>query len=399
MELSAETRAFISLHASDDVRLLALQAGRYPQVDMAEAVVQIAGRQCAARKIPSWSTIDGLFYPRHLSLEQCSSEPTALYKASLVSGKSFADLTGGFGVDCSFLSRKFQHAFYVERQAELCEIAKHNFTLLGLPHVEVVHAEAEEFLHRLDHADCIFLDPARRDDHGEKTFAIEDCTPNVKLMAGLLQEKASCVVVKLSPMLDLTKAWLDLPSTNEVHVVSVNNECKELLLIMREGSSEKRIVAVNLKKEGVQQFVFAPEEERAAACSFASEVLHYLYEPNASVMKAGAYKSVAQRYGLQKLHRNTHLYTSEQFCVDFPGRVFVCEEVISFAKKNIKQQMKDIAQANLAVRNFSASVAELRRRLKIAEGGDCFLFATTLADERKVLVKCSRITKAMDENE
>lgn len=399
MELSVETRAFISLHATDDVRSLALHAGRYPQVDMAYAVAQIAGRQCAARKIPSWSSIDGLRYPKHLSLEQCSSEPTALYKASLVSGKSFVDLTGGFGVDCSFFSRRFQHAFYVERQSELCEIARHNFMLLGLPHLEVVHAEAEEFLHRLDQVDCIFLDPARRDDHGGKMFAIEDCTPNVKLMADLLLEKAPCVVVKLSPMLDLTKAWLDLPCTNEIHVVSVNNECKELLLVMRKGSTEKRIIAVNLKKEAVEQFVLTPEEERDAACSFAPEVLRFLYEPNASVMKAGAYKSVAQCYGLQKLHRNTHLYTSEQLCADFPGRVFVCEGVISFAKKDIKQQMSGIVQANLAVRNFPASVAELRKRLKIAEGGECFLFATTLADERKVLIKCSRIKKAMDENE
>ncbi|MBR5612299.1 MAG: SAM-dependent methyltransferase, partial [Bacteroidaceae bacterium] len=235
MQLSAETIAFIEEHARADVRSLALQAKKYPGVDMAMAVVQIAGRQIAEAKIPSWYQVEGLLYPKHLSMEQCSSEATALYKMGLVEGETFADLTGGFGIDCSFLSRKFMQADYVERQAELCELAGHNFPLLGL-NIGVHNEDGVDYLKRMQPVDCLYLDPARRDGHGGKTVAISDCEPDVSALEELLVEKAKTVMVKLSPMLDLSLALKSLKHVQEVHIVSVNNECKELLLLLQKGA-------------------------------------------------------------------------------------------------------------------------------------------------------------------
>ena len=392
MQISSETLRFIEENARADVRSLALQAKKYPQVDMAMAVVQIAGRQIAEAKVPSWYHTEGLLYPKHLSMEQCSSEATAIYKAGLVEGDSFADLTGGFGIDCSFLSRKFKQADYVERQAELCELAKHNFPLLGL-NIGVHNEDGVEYLKQMQPVDCLFLDPARRDGHGGKTVAIADCEPDVSALEDLLVEKAKKVMVKLSPMLDLSLALKHLKYVREVHIVSVNNECKELLLILQKESASLDITIhcehiVNASEH--QSFSFTQEQERTSDCPLATEVGAYLYEPNASILKAGAYRSLTQTYACKKLHASSHLYTSEQFIEDFPGRRFRVEAVSGFGKKELKEFLQGMEKANLTIRNFPSSVADLRKRLKLKEGGEDYVFATTLADESKVMIKCRK---------
>ncbi len=396
MELTTETIRFIEENARADVRSLALQAKKYPKVDMAMAVVQIAGRQIAEAKVPTWYRTEGLLYPKHLSMEQCSSEATAIYKAGLVEGETFADLTGGFGIDCSFLSRKFKKADYVERQAELCELAKHNFPLLGL-NIDVHNEDGAEYLKRMEPVDCLFLDPARRDGHGGKTVAISDCEPDVSALEELLVEKARKVVVKLSPMLDLSLALKDLKHVCEVHIVSTDNECKELLLILQKetASSEVSIHCINslgaLNGYRIyQEYAFTQEQERTSDCPLTHEVEAYLYEPNASIMKAGAYRSLTQAYPVKKLHPSSHLYVSPHFIEDFPGRKFQVEAVSGFGKKELKTFLQGMEKANLTIRNFPSSVAELRKRLKLKEGGDDYLFATTLADESKVIIKCKK---------
>lgn len=393
MTVSAATRQFINEHRHDNVRELALQGRKYPDVDMPFAITQIAGRQAAADKIPSWSATDGLLYPKHLSMEQCSSEATATYKASLLKGNTFADLTGGFGIDCAFISRNFAKAVYVERQTELCDIAKHNFPVLGLNHIQVINSDGVEYLRQMEETDCIFLDPARRNEHGGKTVAISDCEPDVAELSPLLLSKAKRIMIKLSPMLDLSLALHDLPSTDEVHIVSVANECKELLLILnkeRKGE-EVTIHCINIGKDNTQQkFSFTRKEEQEAACTYAVQTGGYLYEPNASILKAGAYRSIAKAYKLDKLHPNSHLYTSDAYISDFPGRIFRIENTFTLNKKEVKEHLQGTEKANITVRNFPVTVAELRKRLKLKDGGDIYLFATTLADERKVLIKCSK---------
>ena len=398
MQVSPETLRFIEENIRADVRSLALQAKKYPKVDMAMAVVQIAGRQIAEAKVPSWSCVEGLLYPKHLSMEQCSSEVTALYKASLVEGKTFADLTGGFGIDCSFLSRRFKKADYVERQAELCELAKHNFPLLGL-NIEVHNEDGVEYLKRMDPVDCLFLDPARRDGHGGKTVAISDCEPDVSMLEDLLVEKAKTVMVKLSPMLDLSLALKTLKNVREVHVVSVNNECKELLLILQKQSisSEVSIHCEHIVNDLHQHFVFTQEQERISDCPLTSQVEAYLYEPNASILKAGAYRSLTQSYEVKKLHPSSHLYTSSHFIEDFPGRRFQVEAVSGFGKKELKTFLQGMEKANLTIRNFPSSVADLRKRLKLKEGGEDYIFATTLADESKILIRCKKVPSVLQE--
>lgn len=391
MQISQETLQFINEHVQDDVRLLALQAKKFPEVDMNTAIVQIAGRQAAADKIPAWHSTEGIVYPRHLSLEQCSSELTARYKASLAKGETLTDLTGGFGIDCAFLSAGFRQATYVERQEELCEIASHNFPLLGLNHITVCHQDAVEHLHGMPPVDCIFIDPARRNEHGGKTVAIADCEPDVSALEEELLSKATRVMIKLSPMLDLTLALKDMKHVAEAHIVSVNNECKELLLIVNNAANAQRpavpIVCINLTSRETQRFVFTREEEQAAECAYTDRIGKYLYEPNASILKAGAFRSIASRYGLQKLHPNSHLYTSDLPVEGFPGRSFEVESTFSLNKKEIKEALAGIRKANLTVRNFPASVAELRKRINLAEGGDDYLFATTLNDGKKVVIR------------
>lgn len=337
MEISTKTLHFIEEHKEDDTRTLALQSKKYPDVDMAAAVTQIAGRQVAARKLPSWHLVSALWYPPHLSMEQCSSEATALYKASLLEGDTFADLTGGFGIDCSFISRNFKQADYVERQTELCELALHNFPLLGLGHIRIHNRDGVAYLQEMLPVDCLFLDPARRDGHGGKTVAISDCEPDVTVLEPLLVDKAKKVMVKLSPMLDMSLALNELKTVRSVHIVAVNNECKELLLILQKEavSSEISIHCEHIAGNGASQhYTFTLKQEKASACPLTGQVGTYLYEPNVAILKAGAFRSLTQTYPVMKLHLSSHLYTSASLVPDFPGRRFRVESVSGFGKRN-----------------------------------------------------------------
>ena len=381
------TQDFIREHAGDDVRSLALQAARYPEVDMRVAATQIEGRRLAKSKLPAWAAVEGVIYPVRLSMEQCSSEATARYKASLVQGKRLADLTGGFGIDCSYMSEQFAHTTYVERNEELCAIATHNFALLGKA-IEVRQGQCEEMLDTLPEQDWIFLDPARRDRGGNKVVALSDCEPDVCALEPLLLQKSGHVMVKCSPMLDISQAIGQLHSVTEVHVVAVAGECKELLFVLDrdKGSSEIRLCTVNIQGERMQTFDYLLGEEATATCHYADRLGQYLYEPNSALMKAGCYRLPAECYGLSKLHPNTHLYTSDSVVADFPGRVFRVEGCYGFSKKELKAL--DCRQANLAVRNFPEHVDTLRKRLRIGDGGATYLFATTLHDGAKVLIRC-----------
>ena len=387
-KLNEITKQFIRENLNADVPTLALKKAPVG-TDVSLALRQIEARQLLRKKVPSWSDNEDLLFPAHLSIEQCSSEASAQYKATLLQGQTFADLTGGLGIDTYFISRHFERADYVERQAELCNLAKHNFEVLEV-NVEVWNEMAEEYLNHCDPKDCIFLDPARRDMHGRKTVSISDCTPDVKAIQDLLLQKAEMVMVKLSPMLDVSKALEDLHHVKEVHVVAVANECKELDVVMeRDYQGEIRFVCVNLLTTQ-HELHFTQEEERISPIRLADGVMQYLYEPNPAVMKAGCYRLLTQRFDVLKLHKNSNLYTSERLVSDFPGRIFEVEGWAPYNKKVKQALLHDVEKASIAVRNFPLSVAELRKTLKIGDGDDTYLFATTLKGEQKVVIRTKK---------
>lgn len=384
------TAEFIATHRNYDVRTLAFK--RADGVDMPLALEQIAGYQKARRKLPQWSGVEGMLYPPSLSMEQCSSEQTALYKVSLLASRSgsFADLTGGFGVDFSYLAARFAKATYIERNPKLCAIARHNFALLGLTHAEVVCGDSVECLRNLAPVDVIYLDPARRDANGGRTFAISDCTPDAVALLPLLLEKAETVMIKLSPMLDWHKAVADFRGhVAEVHIVAVDNECKELLLILRRDTTEcPKVVCVN------NGCVFSPTPYiyiiRCSAPSVDFSQLHgFLFVPNAAIMKAGCFAQVAEAFSVAQISDNSHLFVADAPVEGFPGSTYRIDTVTTMNKKELKATIGGIKKANIAVRNFPLTVAELRKRLKINDGGNIFIFATTLCDGSHVLIVCS----------
>lgn len=388
-----QTKCFIREHENDDVRQLALKAKSHPHINFPFVLKQIAGRQIAKQKIPLWYQLTDIIYPQHLSLEQSSSERTAKYKTNLVrNGNTLIDLTGGLGVDFSFMSRKVDKAVYVEKQTGLVELAKHNFRELGINNTCIIEDSAENYLNNLDTVDnIIYIDPARRNSSGGKTVFLEDCTPNLIEIDELLDMKSSRTIIKLSPMLDITHALNSLKNISQVHIVSINNETKELLLIKEETSGEPSIHCVNLLNNDNQEiFVFFKTKENNAIINFTETVSSYLYEPNSSIMKAGAYKSIASAFNLKKLHPNSHLYTSDEYIIDFPGRKFSVKEVFSPNKKDTKENLKKLSQANVSTRNYPFSVAEIRKQTKLKEGGKDYIFATTLSNEKKVLILCEK---------
>lgn len=387
IEVNQSTLDYIRQHADEDVRQLALRGHKCPDVDLQYALEQIAGRQKARTKLPSWAAIDGIVYPPHLSMEQCSSEATARYKASIAGkGALFVDLTAGFGVDMALISQGFQKAVHVERQPQLCAISSENLRLLGLNHIEVVCGDGVAYLHTMRHADLLFIDPARRDVHGGRTYDISDCTPNVLEILDEMLEKADRVMIKLSPMLDWRKAVADLGKVNEVHIISVDNECKELLLILSKTKKPLRVFCVNNDE------CFEVVEGISSQPRPLPQDMRYLYEPNASVMKAGCFDLIEQRFGVVQLERNSHLFVSDKEILGFPGRQFLIEKRTSMNKRELKAALADVDQANITVRNFPMSVAELRKRLKLKEGGDVYIFATTISDEGHQLLVCRKKT-------
>ena len=432
--MNQATQDFIRQHQDDDVRQLAFLGSKYPEVDMPFALDQIRGRKMARVKLPRWASLEGIIYPPHISMEQCSSESTALYKAELAARLlglpasssgiemkaeneiEFVDLTGGFGVDFSYIAARLGvKSMYVERQAHLCEAAKENFERLGLKNAIVKNGDGIEVLHSFlpkkdDAASAddslgiiyaqplsllktklglklIFIDPARRDDAGNKVVSLKDCTPDVTVLQEEMLSKADYVIIKLSPMLDWHRAISELSHVREVHIISVNNECKELLLVLsaRNMGENLRIYCIN----DAQSFVCDEMDMESSSVKIAPSTLEemlYLYEPNASLMKAGCFGVLSDRYDARMLSKNSHLFVSQAPIEAFPGRSFRIIAVSSFNKKELKRHLSGITKANIATRNFPLSVAELRKRLKLKDGGETYIFATTLSDESHVLV-------------
>lgn len=391
MKLTPQQKDFIRQNEHNNIRELALKLDKekYRKSDIDLVLKQISGRQTAKNKFPGWYVCDEIIYPAHLSLEQASSEAAAKYKATLIpdGNKTFVDLTGGMGVDFAFLSQRFAHSVYVEQNRELCDIAEHNFEVLGLQNVAIENSTNETFLEKMSAVDVIYLDPSRRDDTGKKVVRIEDCLPDVSEIQDLLLAKAKMVLIKFSPMLDISLAIKNLKKVSEVHVISVENECKELLFLLYSEKEYISYITVNLNKNNdIEKFYFTFEEEQNAEISFATTIEKYLYEPNTSILKAGAFKSVARQFNIKKLHVNSHLYTSDNLISDFPGRTFAVKDWFVPNKKNLNSFVSETKKANISVRNFSLSVAEIRKKTGLREGGDVYLFATTLSNKKKICV-------------
>lgn len=390
--LENEVQAFIQAHLYEDAGRLLLKKSPFPTLEMRDLVGQIQAKRKAQTKLPSWFAASGLIFPPLLNLEQSSSEETARFKASLMQGTRLADITGGFGIDCTFWADSFAQVDYVERNEELAAIAAHNFQALGKNNIRVYTADARQWLQNLtEPLDAVYIDPARRDAVGNKVFRLSDCEPDVPAMLPLLAEKTRQVLMKTSPMLDISAALTDLEQSGtswqvvEVTVLAVHNECKEVLYYMcRDAAAETRMHAVHLTDSGIQTFSFTLAEEKAATPDFTLPQAFFC-EPNAAMLKAGAFKVPATRLHLQKLHPHTHLYTSAQRPENFPGRVFRLKAVCKADRKAILAHLSQ-GKAHLAVRNFPASVAELRKRWGIAEGGETYLFAVTLADGQKAVL-------------
>ena len=437
--IADNVKEFIEKHLKDDVNRLAL--AKFPEgIDREFVIRQIHARQVLSKKLPSWAENDELVFPKKLSLEQCSSELTAKYKAELLSTKlheitrrefsedscSLADekrilidLTGGMGVDTAFLSDNFDKTYYVEMQEELCEIAKHNFNILN-KNIEVVNDNAEHFLTICDEVDCIYLDPARRDEYGRKMVSLHDCSPDVVELHDILLKKAKRVLVKVSPMLDIEMVKKELKDISEIHVVAVRNECKEILIeIQKFRNSETQdfetqrlkdadndfTTSINVTATDLREgwnFSYAENEELEAQWTLADNVGRYLYEPGAACMKAGCFKLLSQRYGLDKLHRNSHLYTSDELVSDFPGRIFEVVNVVPFDKKtkktiwtldfeDAKKGSATFKKANVAVRNFPLSAEELKKNLGLQDGSDFYIFGSTMKGEKKIVVLTKKV--------
>ena len=392
------TIQFVREHRQEDVRTLALKARGNSDIDLPWALDQIQGWQTAHRKLPTWSAIDGIIYPPHLSMEQCSSEQTARYKSGIVnslpegSHETLVDLTGGFGVDFAFMASSCQRAIYVERQEHLCKIAKNNFELLGLAHATVINKDAESILDELttDPASTLlYLDPARRDSNSARTYAITDCTPNVLELLPQLLKAAHHILIKLSPMLDWHKAINDLGGrVAEVHIVSTSNECKELLmLLIASHEGEPVIHCVN----DSQRLTFTPSQNDVpVTLADEDDGASFLYEPNASVMKAGCFGLLTERYPIKALAIDSHLFVSSEDIKGFPGRQFVITNQTTMNKKEVKQALAGITQANVATRNFHLTAQQLRQRLKLKDGGDTYLFGSTNHAGQHLIYVCRK---------
>lgn len=434
--MNDETREFVAMHRNEDVRELALKAKRVEGLDLPLALDQIAGWQIARKKLPQWASCEGIVYPPHISMEQCSSQFTAQYKSeiaqtllapaatvrarvsdsaesvmqtaksafqlsdspesdTLVARSSMVDLTGGFGVDFSYLARGFSQATYVERQRHLCDLAEHNMAALGLDQARIVCGDGVEYLRQMGPVDFIYLDPARRDEHGSRTYAIEDCTPNVLELRDLLLAKSQYTLVKLSPMLDWRKAVADFDGTvREVHIVATGNECKELLLVLgqqvHEEPSAPRVFCVN-DNQRIDYDSAAYTQGLRIGGKPLPEAKNYLYEPNASIMKAGCFDLVEERFGVTQVGPSSHLFVSATPVADFPGRGFAIEAIGGMNKKDIKRLLNGTKQANIAVRNFPLTAPQLRKKLELADGGPVYLFGTTMQGCDHVLLRTSKI--------
>jgi len=425
MNINEITLQYITAHAEDDVARLALHPSKDPQVDMAVALQQIAGRQKAKGKLPEWYATEGILYPKKVSMEQCSSSQTAEYKASLAQGNSFADFSGGFGVDTVAFAQKFIKGYYVEPQPELCELFQHNCKILDINNVDIVNGTMEDNLTSIEHVDMIYLDPSRRDTHGRRVVSLTDCTPNLLEWKSALLERCNILMVKMSPMIDIFQTLRDLPETYAVHVVAVEGECKEVLFLLSQNGTvngicrdapwhvsttdtdennvsmrkttatgttitKTTIVAADINKNAIFRVETTLETERTTPPLIATGLGTYLYEPNAAVMKASIFNALSQQFQIAKLAKSTNLFTSNELHEDFPGRVFRIEAVHEFHPRKTAKALTHLSTASIAVRNFPLTAEELRKTLKIKDGNDCYLFGCTLWNTQKIILETQK---------
>ena len=404
LSVSNGLEVFIREHRLDDVRQLALQASKSADIDVPFAIQQIDGWQRARIKLPSWAAHDDILYPPHLALEQCSSEVTARYKTEiclrlLQNFDSMADLTGGMGVDFSFLAPLFGQAHYIEQQAHLCEAAQHNFKVLGVNNTTVTEGDGLEVLSHLPHQSLVFVDPARRDSHGSRTFAISDCTPDILPVLPMLMEKTDLLMVKLSPMLDWHQTAILLDTAcpealREIHIIATSNECKELLVVL-DARQHNPSVALHCANDDNRFVTDTQEEKLLPPCPTLSGIgeaakASWLYEPNAAIMKAGCFAALAQRFPIRALADNSHLFVANHHLPDFPGRQLHILRLTTTNKQQLREALKGIDRADITVRNFPMTADQLRRRLHLADGGDTWLFASTIGRREHVIFVCEK---------
>ena len=387
---SSTTLEFLSSHRDADSLQLLLQKGRYPDVDMNMVAQQIEGRRQAIHKWPSFLACDEYLFPPKLNREQSSSEATARYKGSLISDKTVADLTGGMGVDCYFVARQAREVHYIELNPDLVELAQHNFSVLGKNNIQCHCGDSIQWLSNHPSVDVIIVDPARRNEHGKKVSAFEDCIPNILEHRELLRSHSRTLIVKASPMIDINHGINQLGEVEEVHVVAVGGECKEVLFVCRQGVGEPQIHCVNIMSEGSGQvWKFTRTQEQEANPRFAQSLGKYLYEPDASLMKGGAYRIICQWFPVEKLSRNSHLYTSDSLYDNFPGRIFQIERTLSLSPKTIKKELPE-GRCHIVCRNYPLSAPELQKNLRLKEGGEQFIIATSWG-EKPIGLVCRQV--------
>ncbi len=389
--MNKETIDFIQKNKTKNIHSLALSIHKFKKVDKKLALQQITGLQKIEKKVPTFYKNEQILYPVRLSLEQSSSEITATHKSKGINGSTFFDLTGGFGIDSYFLSQNFQKSIYIEQNNELCEIAKHNFKALNNDKIEVVNDKANSFLEKTElTADWIFIDPARRNPTGKKVYFLDDLEPNILDLKELIFSKTKRLMVKLSPMIDISILREQLPEITEIHIVATKNECKELIAIIDTTTNKPfEIKTFNYTNNGVEKLEYSSTKE--IKTTYSKEVKKYLYEPNSAILKAKAYDILTEIHPIEKLHKHSHLFTSNKLISNFQGRNFEVEKVYEFNKKGIKECISETQQANLSTRNFPFSVEKLKKRLKIKDGGEYYLFATTLLNEKNILIKSKKV--------
>ncbi len=388
--LNTGVQVFIENYLNADILSVMLSKPRFKDISQKELVQQIESKKKAQSKLPTWFNTPGIYYPNKLHIAQTSSEITARYKATLVDGKTLADLTGGFGVDAYFFSQKIARVYHFEWDKELCQIVSYNSSILRVANMETHCSDGIEFLKSTDlRFDWIYVDPSRRDVSKNKVYKLEDCTPNISLHLDRIFSRTKHLLLKTSPLLDITAGIIELQHVHEMHVVAVNNEVKELLWILKNSPAPKDlpIKTINITNTGDEVFNFYWQKEKHALSDF-SMPLRYLYEPNAALLKSGGFKVLGATLGLNKLQEHSHLYTANTR-MEFPGRTFEILKVIPYNKKNMKAFKSK--KANITTRNFPVSVAQLRKQYKILDGGDEYLFFTTDCTGERILIQCHKI--------
>ncbi len=382
--LNTEIQEFIDKNINSDINSILLKGTPFSNVTTKEIVEQIEAKKRCFKKLPTWFKTQNIYFPNKLNIEQTSSETTAKYKSELISGNSIIDLTGGFGVDCFYFSKWLKNVSHCELNTKLSKIVKHNYQQLNIKNITTINTDGlDELKQNSNHYDWIYMDPSRRHDSKGKVFFLKDCLPNVPENLELLFDHTKNIMVKTSPLLDISVGIDELKHVKTIHVVAVNNEVKELLWILeRDINTEIFINTINLKSDTNEVFSFTLPEEQQTTASY-SKPLSYLYEPNAAILKSGAFNVLSTKLNFHKLHQHSHLYTSEANNT-FPGRSFKIEKVIPYNKKNLKDL--GVKKANITTRNFPESVQELRKKFKISDGGEIYLFFTTTIDNEKTVI-------------